>query len=405
MRLSHTLLVATLTLCTTQAQAQTMKVYTGSVVTAIPSASAGDIEFAPDRTFTVMGNHFKIADVDQIIVDRSTCPTQSVEVKYTGDKALVTVSADVAPQLDINVTGAHVRILADTASVTEVKYTLCGTSDNGSFYMDGKYKAGLMLNNLNLTNPDSAAINIACGKRIDVSLPAGTTTTLSDAPNKPHKSCFFIDGHAEFSGSGTLNLCGKSRHAYASNEYTWFKPGFGTLNITSAAGDGLHIEQFLRIEGGQLNISGTNGDCIDVKGKSRRILPDNGKAFVSGGRLDLQVNADDTKGLKCDSTMTITGGSITAKVAGNGSKGLSAGTDLFLNNSSGTNPQIEMDVSGTTYMPHDPVLESKCRGIKVKRDFTFDGGNIHMNVTGYKAKGISVDGTVNYISGTSNVYW
>lgn len=405
MKLFHTLLIAMLVLCTKQAQAQTMKVYTGPVITAIPSTTAGDIEFAPDRTFTVMGNHFRIADVDQIIVDRSSCPTQSVQVEYKDNQAQVIVSGDVAPLLDINVTGAHVRILADTTSVTEVKYILSGTSNNGSFYMDGKYKAGLMLYNLNLTNPDSAAINIACGKRIEVCLPAGTTTTLSDGPNKLNKACFFIDGHAEFIGSGTLNLSGKSHHAYASNEYTWFKPEFGTLNITSAEGDGLHVEQFLRIESGQINISNTKGDCIDVKGKLRRILPDNGKAFISGGHLNLQVTADDTKGLKCDSVMTITGGSITANVAGNGCKGLSAGTDLFLNNSSGTNPQIEMEVSGTTYMPRDPILESKCRGIKVKRNFIFDGGNIHMNVTGSKAKGISVDGIVNYISGTSNVYW
>ena len=54
-------------------------------------------------------------------------------------------------------------------------------------------------------------------------------------------------------------------------------------------------------------------------------------------------------------------------------------------------------------MPGDEVLESKCRGIKVKGNYTFDGGNISMNVTGKKAKGISCDGTYTYKSGTTNV--
>ena len=62
-----------------------------------------------------------------------------------------------------------------------------------------------------------------------------------------------------------------------------------------------------------------------------------------------------------------------------------------------------MDVTGTTYMPGDEVLESKCRGIKVKGNYTFDGGNISMTVTGKKAKGISCDGTYTYKGGTTNV--
>lgn len=62
-----------------------------------------------------------------------------------------------------------------------------------------------------------------------------------------------------------------------------------------------------------------------------------------------------------------------------------------------------MTVSGSIYKPGDALLESKCRGIKVKGDFTFDGGNINMTVTDQKAKGISVDGLYTYKQGTSNV--
>ena len=63
---------------------------------------------------------------------------------------------------------------------------------------------------------------------------------------------------------------------------------------------------------------------------------------------------------------------------------------------------INMTVTGTTYMPGDAVLESKCRGIKVKGNFTFDGGDIRISATGEKSKAISVDGDYTYVSGTLN---
>lgn len=405
MKLLRFITVCVLTCCALFAGAQTMKVYTGPVITAVPSASAGDLLFEGTQAFTVMGNRFRLVDVDQIIVDRSRFVAQCVQIDYLGDKAQVTVSADIAPQLDIQVSQGHIRILAHSTLQTEVNYLLRGTSANGSFYMDGPYKATLTLDNLNLTNPDSAAIHIACGKRIAVLLPDGTASQLADAAGRLHKACFYINGHAEFSGGGTLTLCGNSRHAFYADEYTQFKPDFGTFKVTSALGDGMHIKQYLRIEGGQFDISHTAGDCIDVEAKLRRDLPDNGQAIISGGTLQLQVTADDVKGIKCDSVMTLSGGHLTALVSGNGSKGLSAGTDLMLNNYSGQDPKIRMDVTGSTYMPGDPVNEAKCRGIKVKRNFIFDGGDIFMQVTGHKAKGISVDGQTQHLSGTTNVLW
>lgn len=78
------------------------------------------------------------------------------------------------------------------------------------------------------------------------------------------------------------------------------------------------------------------------------------------------------------------------------------GGDLLISQDSGNATQVTMAVSGTTYHK-DEVDESKCRGIKVKGNFTFNGGNINMDVTGKKAKGISVDGTYTYVSGTTNV--
>jgi hypothetical protein len=48
------------------------------------------------------------------------------------------------------------------------------------------------------------------------------------------------------------------------------------------------------------------------------------------------------------------------------------------------------------------VDESKCRGIKGKKDFTFDGGKILISATGVKSKAISIDGNYYYKSGSLN---
>lgn len=385
-------------------QAQTMKVKCGPVTTLIPAATAADMNFVDGGTaFVVKGHTFKVADVSEITIDRSSVQPNTLTIAYTPQGAAVSVPVDNVKGLTITAQNGHVSIVADSTVQTELSYVLSGNTDNGSFFMDGEYKANIELNNLVLTNPNGAAIDIANGKRIDVLLPTGTTTSLVDGSGGTHSACLFINGHAELKGGGTLNLTGNTKHAYASDEYTILKPSFGTLNITSAVGDGMHVNQYLQVDAGTVRISGTKGDCIDV-GITKDPLDElNGQAIINGGSLNLDVSADDTKGLKTDSMLTVSGGSITANVAGNGAKGISTGTHFLLQQTSTATPDIRMTVSGTTFMPGDAALESKCRGIKVKGNFTFDGGNINMSVTGKKAKGISVDGLYTYKRGTTNV--
>ena len=271
--------------------------------------------------------------------------------------------------------------------------------------MDGEFKSTVVLNNLNLTSTTGAAIDIENGKRIAVVLPEGTASTLADAAGGMHKACFFINGHAEFGGAGTLNLSGRTKHAYASDEYTQFKSGFGTFNVTSALSDGMHVEQYLQTDGGTFNITGVQGDCIDVSATKDPLDEFNGQTFINAGTFVLNVAADDTKGIKSENDMAFSGGSITATVSGNGAKGISAGTNLTVSQAEGGSTTIKMTVTGTTYMPGDATLESKCRGIKVKGDFTFAGGFIDISATGAKSKAISVDGVYYYSGGqmTCNV--
>lgn len=231
-------------------------------------------------------------------------------------------------------------------------------------------------------------------------VPTGTTSRLADKAGGLHKAAFFVNGHPEFEGGGTLELTGNAKHAFASDEYTLFKPDFGNFIVKKAAGDGIHVEQYLQVDGGTFNIANTLGDCIDVGVTKDATDLYNGQAFIKGGTITLQVTAEDVKGIKADADIEISGGQITASVSGLGTKGISTDKNLLVSETAGGTPtRINMTVTGTTYKPGDPLLESKCRGIKADGDFTFKGGIIAISATGAKSKAISVDGTYYYYSG------
>lgn len=382
------------------ATAQTLNIHSGQVTVAVTAENAGEMTYTGGTSLTVSGVTYDLSAIDSITVDNSTVEAATVSVTYNGTLASVLVSGDIAPYMTVTVSGADVSILADATLAEEVTYRLSGTSTDGSFTMDGEYKSTVELNNLTLTSSTGAAVNIENGKRINVVIPSGTTTTLVDGANGTQKACLFVNGHAEFSGGGSLILTGNTRHAYASDEYTILGSDFGSIEVLSSTNDGLHVDQYFQMDGGTVTINNTVGDGIDVSITNDATDELNGQVFINGGTLTIDVASDDVKGIKCDSLMTIAGGTIVANVSGDGAKGISAGTDLYINQSSGNTTAITMSVTGTTYMPDDPDLESKCRGIKVKGNLYFDGGTISISATGAKSKAISVDGNYYYTSGS-----
>ena len=384
-------------------QAQVMYIHQGHTAVAVPMAEAGVMNFAEGATLTVMGHTYTLDAIDSVrIVPTDAYTPDAIAIRYAADGAHVVMAASLVDDVALTIDGAHVTAIATPTLQREVTYSLSGTSADGSFAMDGEYKATVVLDGLTLTSTRGAAIDIANGKRIAVSLPDGTATTLTDAAGGTHKACCFINGHAEFSGGGSLTLTGRTKHAYASDEYTLLKADFsGSITVLAAEGDGMHTEQYFRMKNGRVTISGVKGDGIDAPVTNDATDVDNGCLFVEGGSISLQVTADDVKGLKCDNAMTLTGGTIEATVSGLGTKGISTGTDLLVG-TGGNGPTLRMAVTGTTYMPGNAELESKCRGIKVKGQFTFDGGNISISATGAKSKAISVDGNYNYKSGSIN---
>ena len=382
--------------------AQTLRIEQGSVTTAFDASTMGEAVFTPgNTTFTIGGKTYDIANVDRMTINATPVVAATVGVVYNGNSAQVELSGDLAPYLTVVVKGANVNITADPLLQEEVTYTLSGSSDSGSFTMEGDYKATVALNGVSLTSNtvDLPAMNILNGKRINILV--NGTNSFADCAGGTHKGAFFINGHPEFEGSGTLNITGNSKHAYVSDEYSQFKKDFtGTINVLGAVSDAFHIDQYLLLQGGTFTMKNVGGDGFDISLTNDAADEFNGEVFIEGGAILLDVVAHDTKGIKCDGQMTISGGKISGKVSGNGTKGISVDGDLTIKGVA-NNPLIDLTVTGTTYAA-GTADESKCRGIKGKGDFLFDGGTIKISATGAKSKAISIDGTYTYKSGSLN---
>lgn len=382
--------------------AQTLHVYRGAVEVAIPAVQVGTVHGGSTETMTIAGVTYKLAEVDSMTVDNAVVQPATVHVRYDGATARVLISGDVAPYLTASVTGGDVILTADSLFSTEVAYELSGQG-TGSFTHYGRFKSTVRFNGLNLTSTNGAAVDIQNGKRINVLLVDGTQNVLVDGAGGMQKACFYVDGHAEFSGAGVLTLFGNTHHAYASNEYTELQDDFtGTINVKGAVGDGMHVEQYYMQRGGNVNISGCQGDGLDVSVKKNPLDTLNGQTLIAAGSISIELGAaDDVKGLKSDSLITISGGSINITGAGDGQKGIRSTNDLIINAGSGAAPAIAIRLTGTTY--HKGQLdESKTRGIKVNRNFRMEGGVVQVTTTGDKAKPCVVDGTYYYRGGSIN---
>lgn len=198
-----------------------------------------------------------------------------VEIVYSGTTATVTVASNISQYITVSSgTSSHVKIVQSEAvdatnvgatTLGEIYYKLSGTSTDGEFYMEGAYKATVILNGVTLTNPSGPAINIQNGKRTAVSISNGTTSTITDGENVDYNGCFHSKGHTKFKGKGTLNVYGKSRHGIYSKEYVEVKNC--TLNIKEAVKDAIHCQEYFLLESGTVSISSAQDDGIQVEYK------------------------------------------------------------------------------------------------------------------------------------------
>ncbi len=359
------------------AHAQTLSVNCGNVSYIFDSSQTGVMNYSNGSELTILGNKFKIKEIKSITTTDQSIADNTVSVVYGYSSASVKIAGNIAQYVNVDVEYGHVSIKqsSDVSDTTcgEITYVLSGDCTNGEFSLEGSYKASIELDGLTLTNPSGAAIDIENGKRIAVRVKENTVNTLTDGASGSQKAALYCKGHLEFKQKGTLNVTGNKGHAIAAKEYIEIKNA--KINILSAKKDGISCNQYFLMESGDLQISGTGDDGIQVEYKddADREAEDTGSITIKGGTININVTADAAKALKADGDFIMTKGELTASVNG----------------------------GGIWDSDKQKTKASSCIGID--GNLNISGGTLNLTATNGGGKGISADGDCLISGGVFNI--
>ena len=285
------------------------------------------------------GVTYPLADIASFFFDEPEGGAEGGEVEPSDDLTTVYVEwtegaaprvRSSAPGIIVQTDGQHVS-LNNTDTTSEITYVLSGAASNASFTLVAEYKSTIRLDGVSLTSDAGAAINILCGKRIALELVEGTTSVLSDASEDfGQKAALYCKGHLEVSGGGNLQLTGHVKHALSTKEYLQLKRTTGTIEVLSAASDGLHAGQYFLMNGGDVRISSVGGDGIQAEITDDPADEQNGQLIINGGTLDISIAGTDVAALKSDSLLTVNDGEFKLTTSGEGAKGVKSKTDICL---------------------------------------------------------------------------
>lgn len=379
------------------AQEKYIKVYSGGQVVYSASTSGNNnLHFdGTDAVFSHNGDSWTnaIGGIDSLVFtgtgsddgDDTTAVDTATAIRITWSGTTATVVNPFAPRgININADGGHVTVNS-TLDSAYVPYILSGTSADGSLTISTVAKIYLKLSGLSLTSTAGPAIYIASDKKAKIDLDG--TNTLADSDRNTGKGALQSLGKLAFEGGGVLSVSGLAKHGIQSSGSCTVDGG--TVRVLTAVKDGMNVDNFI-MNGGSVYITNANGDGLDG---------DQGYIGIYGGSLTVNCSAADAKGICCDSTLTIGGGTVEVTVSGDKSKGLKTKENFVMRSGSLTvnaTGSVVLETAGSGYNP------SYCTGIKADGNVQVIGGQLTVTCPSGNAggKAISTDGNINIGGGT-----
>jgi len=287
------------------------------------------------------------------------------------------VTIDDAAPADIVLNGSSAQCEGSRVSVNggEIKilsggeYNITGTLDSGRIVIntgeDAK-KVTLNLNGVSVTNPDGAAIYVERAKSLHIVLADGSEN-------------FITAGSGSEITAAAPEMTGAAIYSESDLIIEGGTAGSGSLTITAFINNGITCKDDLKIEGGHITVKAANsgirgnesvkilGGCISVEAKKDGIKATSavkeGKGFVdiSGGEITVRSAGD---GISAVSYLNIGGGIINVATSGNPDS-LSC-------------KALKCDGS-ITVSGGEVTLDSSDKGISAHRDITLSGGSIKLS--------------------------
>jgi hypothetical protein len=332
----------------------------------------------------------------------------AVVITFTNDGVNI---VDPEDQVSFVSDGGHITIRNKTAIPGDLNVVLSGSTSNGSFKIHGDFaimRLNLYLNGINITNPDGPAINTQNGSRIRVITThlvggcdrANRITGREDVTppsNEDAKGAFFSESRVVFTGTGSLEVRSKRRHAIAIDNSVEINNG--NIIIHESPIDGLHANDEILISGGTLQFK-TVGDAIQNKR--------NAPIRITGGKLTLWTTGIKSHGIACDSNDVIITGSPTINITtlGNGSKGIRSRAGVEIGGGTiGIKTYGHVDITPVNERnPSDPDTTSRAAGIKSgEKGVIISGGTLTIVSSGDRSRGINSDGDVTISGGDIDI--
>lgn len=373
---------------------------TGGTDTNTGATTDGDVS-----TFTISFD--KTALTESVTVD--TDDEDYIENSSFADTIYVSFSTSGASVSgnDNNYVSASISnndVVLTNNSSNNICYVLSGTTSDGFFKLYSSKKQAIVLNGVNITNPNGAAINNQSSKRTFVVLTSGTSNYLTDGTSysdatddEDMKATLFSEGQLVFSGSGYLEVDANCTAGIRSDDYVRVMP-LANIYVDASAGNGIRGNDAVTVTGGVINVNITGTAC---KG-----LSSDGEVRIDGGRTTVitsggyEWDSDDNDysacaGVKADSVVNVTDGELYLRSTGTGGKGISC--DDAVNISGGT---VKVITTGASY--EQGSYSTSPKGIKADGNLTISGGQTQVRCS--QSEGIESKAYMTISSGTVEVY-
>ena len=308
-------------------------------------------------------------------------------------------------------------VVADHGSQEGICYVVTGTTNDGSLTINGKADFEIELNNAEITNTRSTALDIESKYKAFLVLTGSNRLTDGTTADDSHKGALFAKGKLLISGDGSLDVYGTYNNGIHGKSNIVIDKGVN-LYVKSTANHGIKAGDDMYINGGIINVEvsapgakGINGDIdININGGRTTVV-----STANGQWDDEDLETKASAGIACDSVFTMNDGEIYMKSTGSGGKGLKADWEAYINGG-----KVRIITTGGLYFSDgtteshnytgntdnlDDAYSSSPKGIKIgtKNEhgvLTITDGDIMVRTTGNNAEGMESKGTLDITGGT-----
>lgn len=223
--------------------------------------------------------------------------------------------------------GSGAEVNGSTITITKAgTYLITGTLKDGQIIVDSEddENVRLVLNNASITSSSSSPILVKSAKNTIISLPSGTSSTLTDGTeNSDAKAALFSKDDLWINGKGTLTINGNYNDAISGNDD--IKITEATL-VINAADDGIVANDAILIDSADITVTSSGDGLKTTNGAEIK----KGYIAVKDGTITVNSIAD---GIQAETLLYIEGGTFTIATAGsesNSSKALKAGSGIVV---------------------------------------------------------------------------